>query len=79
MTSQWRKLPSATSGGKPFYYRLYTLGGQWAATIVWNRSVRAYAVETAKRLEHGVTTGMLSGYVSTVGQGKALVARLERV
>ena len=71
----WRKIPSATTGGKPYFYHLYDRDGHWQATVCWNRSVRAYAVEYLKRLENGIRTGTLLGYVSTVQAGKALIAK----
>jgi hypothetical protein len=72
----WRKHAAVTAGGKPFFYHLVTVErGEWRATVVWNRSVRAYAVEALVRLPNGVTTGRLVEYVRTVQAGKALAER----
>lgn len=73
MIEDWRKYTS-TNGYKPHFYRLYQ-NGVWKATVVWNRSARAYAVEVAKTLPNRVTTGVLLEYVDTPGQGKAAVRR----
>lgn len=69
MAIAWRKIPAVTTGGKPFFYQLWE-DGEWRATVVWNRSVRAYAVEALVKLENGVRTGRLVEYVSTVQAGK---------
>lgn len=61
---KWHKNPSVTTGGKPFFYRAYSADGKWIASVVWNRSVRAYAVEVAWPIPR------LLEYVSTVTQGK---------
>lgn len=65
---EWRKIPSVTEGGKPYFYRGY-FGSQWAASVVWNRGVRAYAVEVRG------TPDRLVAYVPTVAEGKALAVR----
>lgn len=68
----WRKVASVTTGGKPHFYRMYTTDGQWLASVIWNRAVRAYGVEVRKRLDNGIVTGTLVGYVGTVQSGKKL-------
>jgi hypothetical protein len=35
---QWRKIPSVTTGGKPYFYRGNAIG----SSIVWNRGLQAY-------------------------------------
>lgn len=75
----WKKIPSVTTGGKPFFYHLTeTDTGHWCATVVWNRSVRAYAVEALVKLPNGVRTGRLVSYVSTVQSGKRLAEKAVR-
>lgn len=65
----WNKHASVTPGGKPHYYRLMDQG-QWLASVVWNRQVRAYSVEVVKLIPHGIRTGRLVCYTSTVAAGK---------
>ena len=60
----WKRIPSVTTGGKPHFFRAYDAEGHWVATIVWSRSVRAYAVETSREFVE---------YVSTVPAGKRVV------
>ena len=61
----WKRIASVTTGGKPHFFRAYDASGQWVASIVWNRGVRAYAVDTAR--------AGLTEYVSTVPAGKRAV------
>ena len=71
----WKQIPAVTTGGKPYFYQRYGPDGSWQATVVWNRSVRAYAVEALKRLDNGIRTGRLVKYVGTVQAGKRLAER----
>ena len=66
----WRKHPSVTTGGKPYFYRLFDQAGDWQASVIWNRSVRAYAVEVVTLLVNRVRTGKLLTYAGTVQAGK---------
>jgi hypothetical protein len=63
----WRKIPSVTTGGKPYFYHAVDPNGGWLGTVCWNRSFRAYACEAKP--------AQLLGYASTVAQGKAIVRK----
>ena len=65
----WKKIPSVTTGGKPFFYRAYC-GQKWAASVVWNRAVRAYLVDVNRNW-----MSVPVGYTSTATEGKALAVR----
>jgi len=69
-TSTWIKIPAVTTGGKPYFYQTYAADRSWRGTVVWNRSVRAYAVEACIN-----GRGAHLGYVATVAAGKALYAQ----
>ncbi len=44
-TYEWKKMPSVTTGGKPYFW-LYYLGNKRIASVVWNRKEQSYALET---------------------------------
>jgi len=73
---QWTKIASVTTGGKPFFYRAYDSQGNWLASVIWNRSMRAYAVEVLLILDNDVRTGRLARFASTVSQGKRFAREL---
>lgn len=43
-TYEWKKFPSVTTGGKPYFW-LYYEGKKIVASVVWNRIEKMYAVE----------------------------------
>lgn len=57
MKIQWRKIPSVTPGGKPYFYRGDAIG----SSIVWNRYTRTY---------HGTLWGKEMGQFQTVLEAK---------
>lgn len=67
----WRKCPSVTAGGKPYFYIAASAPGVFWR-IVWDRFVRAYA------LTHDAHDSTF-GYYSTPRQAQRAVAeRFER-
>ena len=56
-TIQWRKIPSVTPGGKPYFYH----GNAVGSSIVWNRVDKKY---------HATIFGVQIGLFDSISQAK---------
>lgn len=64
----WKKYPSVSEGGKPFFLVGYNTERNRQASIVWNKQYKAYSIEF-----HGMDLGI----ANTLKEGKAVIKRRE--
>ncbi len=70
-TTQWSKIPSVHSGGKPYFYNTITPDYLARRTVVWDICAQAWAVKGPQTLEH--QRGKVYATFATAEQGKAFV------
>jgi hypothetical protein len=60
MKIQWTKIPSVTTGGKPYFYRGDAIG----SSIVWNRADKKY---------HATLWGKFLGWFDNIPSAKKAI------
>ena len=49
---KWDKIPSVTSGGKPYFYNTVTKDYLSRRTIVWDRFCKIWVIKGPQTIEH---------------------------
>ena len=68
---QWNKVPSVTSGGKPYFYNTVTKDYGARRTIVWDRFCKISVIKGPQTLEHQYGKPYMT--CDSVGEAKAYV------